>query len=444
MSQHFDENFGLFGDRSNEPDEIESQDRKNEGGASPSAAEHLTDHGADSEMTAKIDGNERSRSRRSRVQRSFPAVPFEEALELPLAIQKFAAGTRIRRLRLFELLQRSPDSGPSRQLISNSSRYNLTTGSYSAEWIELTTDGRTATAEDVPEREKIRARFKLAIELIPPFKLLYDRFVNTRLPVKTVMADFLIEQGLNADEVSECVDTFLLNVRFVGILQTISGAERLLSLDYVLDYAPAGVQPTSVSSEGIASGSATVKTASFDINDLDNLSTQEANGSDPYSQICFYITPIGDEGSEQRQHADLFLGSIIEPALEEFGLKVVRADQISAAGMITRQMIEHIIRSRLVIADLSYHNPKVFYELGLRHATGLPTVQIMRGFDRLPFDVNQVRTIVIDTSSIYALIPKLDVHRAAIASQVRRALQDPEAVDNPVTPFYGSFKVRRS
>ena len=47
-----------------------------------------------------------SRVRRPHVQCSFPAAPFEEALELPLAIQRLAAGMRIRRIRLFELLGR--------------------------------------------------------------------------------------------------------------------------------------------------------------------------------------------------------------------------------------------------------------------------------------------------------------------------------------------------
>jgi hypothetical protein len=98
-----------------------------------------------------------------------------------------------------------------------------------------------ATAENVPEREKIRARFKLAIEQISPFNKLHARFVNNRLPAKSVMGDFLIEEGLNQEEVSECVETFLLNAKFVGVLQSVSGAERLLPLDYVLDYAPSGV-----------------------------------------------------------------------------------------------------------------------------------------------------------------------------------------------------------
>ena len=137
-------------------------------------------------------------------------------------------------------------------------------------------------------------------------------------------------------------------------------------------------------------------------------------------------------------HSDLFLGSIVEPALEEFGLKVVRGDRIEDTGMITRQEVQYVMRARLVIADLSFHNPNVFYELALRHASGLPTVQIIRSCDQVPFDVGQMRTVRIDTTSIYTLVPQLEVYRAEIANQVRRALENSEVADNPYTAFYST------
>src|SRR5690606_32508839 len=138
-----------------------------------------------------------------------------------------------------------------------------------------------------------------------------------------------------------------------------------------------------------------------------------------WDTTCFYITPIGDDGTEHRQHADLFLRHIVEPALEEFGFRVVRADHTGKPGMITSQVIEHIIRAKLVVADLSFHIPNVFYELALRHATRRPTVQIIRRVDKIPFDIDQYRTIQIDTTSIYTLVPQLEIYRAEIANQVR-------------------------
>jgi hypothetical protein len=39
----------------------------------------------------------------------------------------------------------------------------------------------------------------------------------------------------------------------------------------------------------------------------------------------------------------------VQPALEELGLTVVRADQIGEPGMITTQVLEYLKRSRLAI-----------------------------------------------------------------------------------------------
>ncbi|HEX9942922.1 MAG TPA: hypothetical protein VGG03_12965, partial [Thermoanaerobaculia bacterium] len=105
-----------------------------------------------------------------------------------------------------------------------------------------------------------------------------------------------------------------------------------------------------------------------------------------------------------------------------------------------RQIIEHVVHARLVIADLSFHNPNVFYELSLRHACRKPTVQLVRAGDRIPFDIDQVRTVKVDTTSIYTLVPKLDTYKAEIATQVRRALADPDAVDNPIGVFMPGLK----
>lgn len=107
--------------------------------------------------------------------------------------------------------------------------------------------------------------------------------------------------------------------------------------------------------------------------------------------------------------------------------------------MITSQVLEFLKKSKLAIADLSYLNPNVFYEVALRHALLLPVVQIIRKADRLPFDVNQSRTLILDTTDIYSLIPKLQTYRAEISNQARKAIEDPSSVGNPVSIFYPAF-----
>jgi hypothetical protein len=78
--------------------------------------------------------------------------------------------------------------------------------------------------------------------------------------------------------------------------------------------------------------------------------------------------------------------------------------------------------------------------MAIRHATKLPIIQIWRKCDRLPFDVNQVRTITIDTTDIYTLIPKLETYRSEIATQVRAALEG-QGGSNPISVFFPGVQV---
>jgi hypothetical protein len=212
-----------------------------------------------------------------------------------------------------------------------------------------------------------------------------------------------------------------------GLLRTIAGSERLIPVEQALEEAP---QILKQASGGEATLLPTVP------------HTEDApSASEDFAKICFYITPIGEENSEHRRHADFLMEYIIKPAVKEFGLTVVRADQMGKPGMIGKQVIEHILKARLVIADLSFHNPNVFYELCLRHTTRLPTVQVKRTLDAIPFDLNQYRTIPIETRDPYSLVPKLQTYTAEVATQVRRALQDSDSGDNPISLYYPSAKL---
>lgn len=367
---------------------------------------------------------------RTRSNRPYPASSFEDALDLGTAIMKLAAGEKVRRLTLLEKMGKSATSGPTRQMITNSGKYGITTGSYAAEYLELTPTGAVAVNPDKTEPERRKASFTLAIESIAPFKLLYEHYKGKRLPEREIIKDVLRDSGTEIPDLDECVDTFIVNAKFVGLLRTIGGAETLVTIEHVLEELPEG--------EGRTSQRATAPASMPTPAVVRKISEDAATTSD-WQRVCFYITPIGSEDSVERKHADLFMGSLVQPALEELGLTVVRADHIGEPGMITTQVLEYLKRSRLAIADLSYLNPNVFYEVALRHALRLPVVQLIRKADRLPFDVNQARTLVFDTSDIYSLIPKLQTYRAEIASQARKALDDPESVGNPVSVFYPDF-----
>ncbi len=365
--------------------------------------------------------------RKPRRERKFPVITFEEALVLAAAIQEHAGGQKVRRLLLFEKLNRSPDTNETRRLITASNQYGLTKGSYNAEYLELTPVGVEATGEDVAVAKRISARFELAVRRIAPFFALYEKLKGSKLPAREIMMDNFTEEELPVEERPECVDTFVLNATFLRLLRTISGSQRLVPIEQVLEEG-APVRP--------ASGTGDLEVTSPAI-----IESVVKESEEDYAKICFYVTPIGDPGSEHRRHSDFMLEYIIQPSVKEFGLTVIRADQMSKPGMIGKQIIEHILRARLVIADLSFHNPNVFYELCLRHTTRLPTVQIKREVDSIPFDLNQYRTIPIETRDPYTLLPKIQTYVAEVTNQVRRALANAESGDNPVSLYYPNAKL---
>ena len=384
------------------------------------------------QVTTKKDGE----VPRTRTVRPYPASSIADSLELGKAIMFLAAGEKVRQLTLLEKMGKSTSSSGTRMMITNSGKYGITIGGYTSEYFELTQLGAIIVNPNRPERERKQATFELGIAGIAPFKALYEHYKGKRLPDREVIKDVLRDTSLQVPDLDECVDTFIVNAKDLGLLRTIGGAETLVSIDQVLEEIPG----TSV--DGNTQPARTVQVQISPLQAVTskfaNLSQDSANASD-WDKVCFYITPIGTEDSEQRKHSDLFLSSLVQPALEELGLTVVRADQIGEPGMITTQVLEYLKRSRLAIADLSYLNPNVFYEVALRHALRLPVVQLIRKADRLPFDVNQSRTLVCDTSDIYSLVPKLQTYRAEIANQARKALDEPESVGNPVSVFYPDF-----
>jgi hypothetical protein len=296
----------------------------------------------DSEDGTSVSSSGGQARRRRSARRPFPVLTFEEALVLGIAIQKYAAGNKVRRLTLFDRMGRAPEGGTTRNLITASNQYGITSGSYTAEYLELTPDGTLATADDVPWRDKIAAQFRLAIENNEWFNLLYSKFKDNRLPDKSVLADALREKSLEPGYVQECVETFTVNASFLGLLRTVAGAERLLTLDILIeDIGPRNVD-ASKSDLPVAFVPGTEPVQVTPRTPPVMTSRSPVGGSPKFDGECFYITPIGDEGSEQRQHSDLFMGSLIEPAIQELGLRLVRADQIGEAGLITAQVIEHI------------------------------------------------------------------------------------------------------
>lgn len=115
---------------------------------------------------------------------------------------------------------------------------------------------------------------------------------------------------------------------------------------------------------------------------------------------CFIICPIGDEGSETRLNADKIFKYIITPVCEACDFNPVRIDQQNDTNSITQAIIDSLESSELVIADISGHNPNVFYEMGYRARTKKPMIHLRKKGELLPFDITTIRTLEYDLTDL--------------------------------------------
>ncbi|MEN5054376.1 hypothetical protein [Sphingobacterium kitahiroshimense] len=152
---------------------------------------------------------------------------------------------------------------------------------------------------------------------------------------------------------------------------------------------------------------------------------------------CFIITPIGGSDSEIFRKTEGLISSVLKPVLEKFNFIPMPAHHINEAGSINKQIIQRIINSELVIANLTNINPNVMYELAIRHAFGKKVITMAEHGTKLPFDIVDQRTIFYDDSMIGVEIvkPKLEIAINSILNDTEIDLK----ISNPIFDAINQF-----
>jgi hypothetical protein len=148
---------------------------------------------------------------------------------------------------------------------------------------------------------------------------------------------------------------------------------------------------------------------------------------------AFVITPIGAAGSVERLHADWVLNAAIKPVFDARGYEVFRSDTIADPAMINDAIFNHVTDDEVCIADLSFLNPNVFYELGVRHALLKPVIHIAHDAIRLPFDTAQHRAIFFNLADYHSV----ENLKKQLADQLDTIEADGFKVSNPLTHAKG-------
>lgn len=115
-----------------------------------------------------------------------------------------------------------------------------------------------------------------------------------------------------------------------------------------------------------------------------------AGGPEPLVES---VVQIGETSHwKVRVNFDAVDQQLIRPSLERLRIQGETATAVVVAGNIREDMFNRLITADLVIADLSIHNPNVFYELGIRQAfRDKYTFLIRCDLSEYPFDLKTDR-----------------------------------------------------
>jgi tetratricopeptide (TPR) repeat protein len=115
--------------------------------------------------------------------------------------------------------------------------------------------------------------------------------------------------------------------------------------------------------------------------------------------MCFVAMPFGQKAPPGKRKPIIDFDRLydrLKSIIEDAALEPVRADFEPSGGFVHRPMYERLLVAEYVVADLTFGNPNVAYELGVRHGAsrGATLLLCAEGHvPQLPFDLKPLRVI---------------------------------------------------
>ena len=160
-------------------------------------------------------------------------------------------------------------------------------------------------------------------------------------------------------------------------------------------------------------------------------------------KACFVIMGFGEKTDFQTQRVldlDKTYRIIIRRAVEDAGLKCIRADDVIHSGVIDKPMYELLLSADVVVADLSTSNANAIYELGVRHALRPnTTIVIAESQFKFPFDVTHLAIRRYEHLGKGIDAEEADRIRGELCMAIR-TLADGSQPDSPVYTFLPQLK----
>ena len=314
---------------------------------------------------------------------NYPRHPVEKALRIPKAIYDQNAGKPTSLADAARFTTGGKAHGPFRTEVASAKKY----GFLRSEDRKLVPEERARKAI-APQSETDRiSALREAVLAAPDLSEVYHHYRGENLPDDRFFRNALTDSfDIPSEKVSEFLEIFFDSMRSAELIDESGPRPRLIDVD--ISEAPTGGVSSQRKAKPPAAGGAT----------------------------CFVMQPFGG-------HLGGYYETIFKPAIEQAGLRAVRADDdIFATGKIMDQVWRGIREATVLVAELTSKNPNVFYELGLAHALEKPVVLVSSNEDDVPFDLRHIRAIFYDRNDPFwgqKLINK-------VADNIQSALENPE------------------
>ena len=168
----------------------------------------------------------------------YPMFKFEEVLPLAQGLIEHGVGGNMSRLTLLNILELRPSSSKTRNLITNSGKYGLTVGGHSGTDMEITKDAEIVLKQDTSDWESRQKAFDLAIQQFDTLNTVYERMKGGHLRDESVIIDELKRAGAAESDSQKLAEVFDANLRYIGLIQPISGSEHVISMEEFLRQLP--------------------------------------------------------------------------------------------------------------------------------------------------------------------------------------------------------------
>lgn len=128
---------------------------------------------------------------------------------------------------------------------------------------------------------------------------------------------------------------------------------------------------------------------------------------------------------------------LISDGLTAAGYHVRRADDVLSQNNILADIVDGIVSSDLIVADLTGSNPNVYYELGIAHALNKKVILLAQDLDELPFDLRSYRVVLYSVH-----FSKMNKAKDELVVLATEAAKGELPFGNPVKDFYKDGLVR--